>query len=95
MTKIVINVDYGGFGLGEDAKVRYCELKGISEKEFRYWDVKRDDPMLIQVVEELGASKASGKYASLKIVDIPDYVRWEIVEYDGSEHIAEEHQKWY
>ena len=53
----------------------------------------RDDPVLIQVVEELGA-KADGKYAKLKIVEIPDWVRWQVSEYDGNEWIAEEHRTW-
>jgi hypothetical protein len=56
-------------------------------------DIKRDDPILIRVVEELGA-EANGLCAELKVVEIPDGVRWEISEYDGREHIAEQHQTW-
>ena len=56
-------------------------------------DIARDDPVLIQVVEELG-KKASGAHAELKIVQIPDDVSWEIEEYDGNEHIAETHRTW-
>lgn len=58
-------------------------------------DIPRDDPALIQVVEELGSKKASGDHADLKIVEIPDDVDWEIEEYDGNEHIAEKHRTWY
>lgn len=54
---------------------------------------ERDDPVLIQVVEELGP-KANGKHASLKIVEIPDDVEWQIEEYDGSEWVAEKHRTW-
>lgn len=54
----------------------------------------RTDPLLIQVVEELG-KLANGCCAELKIVDIPDGVEWEIDEYDGNEHIAEKHQTWH
>jgi len=57
-------------------------------------DIERDDPILIQVVEELG-EKANGMCASLKIVEIPDDVDWEISEYDGNEHVAQKHQTWY
>lgn len=56
-------------------------------------DFKRDDPVLVQVVEQLGKD-ADGFCASLKVVEIPDDVEWHINEYDGSEHIAENHRTW-
>ena len=56
-------------------------------------DMERNDPDLIAVVEELGA-EASGRFASLKIVEIPDDVDWVIEEYDGLEWIAESHRTW-
>tara|TARA_Y100000310_G_scaffold61032_1_gene56316 strand:+ start:621 stop:1202 length:582 start_codon:yes stop_codon:yes gene_type:complete len=55
--------------------------------------IKRDDPILIQVVEELG-EKANGAHAELKIVEIPDDVDWIIQEYDGNEWVAEAHRTW-
>jgi hypothetical protein len=61
-----------------------------------YWydhDIERDDPMLIRVIEELG-QRANEKYSNLEIVEIPDGVKWQIEEYDGNEHIAEEHRTW-
>lgn len=57
-------------------------------------DIPRDDHVLIQVVEELGHD-ADGDCANLKIVEIPDDVEWHIAEYDGSEHVAENHRKWW
>jgi hypothetical protein len=63
----------------------------------RYWDgwtdKARSDPMIVQVVEELG-DKANGPHAKLKVVEIPDDVEWEIEEYDGAEWIAEKHRTW-
>ncbi len=56
-------------------------------------DLKRDDPLLIRCIEELGPL-ANGSYANLKIVEIPDDVEWDIKEYDGLEHIAEKHRTW-
>jgi hypothetical protein len=56
-------------------------------------DFKRDDPILIKVIEELG-EKANGRFAELKIVEIPDNVDWEIDEYDGNETIDEVHKSW-
>ena len=57
----------------------------------------RHDPKLVQVVEELGGNHrkgASGSYAELRIVEIPDGTEYEIEEYDGNEHIAEVHRTW-
>lgn len=53
----------------------------------------RDDLDLIAVIEELG-DKANGMFASLKIIEIPDNVEWEIEEYDGSEWVSEVHRTW-
>jgi hypothetical protein len=58
-----------------------------------YFDSRRNDPKLIEVVEKLGA-KASGHCAELKIVEIPEGIDYEISEYDGFEHIAEKHRTW-
>lgn len=61
-----------------------------------YWSVsniKRDDPTLVQVVEEMG-EKANGECAKLKVVEIPDGVEWEIDDYDGMESVAEVHRTW-
>jgi hypothetical protein len=113
--KIVINSDFGGFGLSDAAFERYLELKGIEfarvSKTFgfadyykaghideddhylSFYDITRNDPILVQVVEELGG-EANGHYSSLKVVEIPDDVEWEIDEYDGMEHVAEKHRTW-
>jgi hypothetical protein len=56
-------------------------------------DIKRNDPILVEVVNELG-EKADGTYSELKIVEIPDDVEWIIEEYDGKEWIAEDHRRW-
>lgn len=89
--KIVINVCFGGFSLSEEAVALYKEKTGRILSRF----VDRDDPVLIEVVKELGTEKASGNLAKLKIVeDVPHGVEWEIHEYDGAEHIAEKHRTW-
>lgn len=56
-------------------------------------NIKRNDPFLVEVVEELGEA-ADGSFAELKVVEIPDNVEWEIEEYDGKEWIAEQHRTW-
>lgn len=53
----------------------------------------RTDPTMIQVVEELG-TKANGRCAELKIVEIPDGMNYTIEGFDGMEHIAEVHRTW-
>jgi len=64
------------------------------DNHFSDRDIPRDDPVLVQVVEELGHD-ADGFAANLKIVEIPDDVEWHIAEYDGSEHVAENHRTWW
>jgi hypothetical protein len=90
--KVVINARFGGFSLSKEA------YKGLGLK----WDEygldyndkeKRCDPNLVKVVEKLG-KRADGSFASLKVVDIPDDMEWEIEEYDGWESIHEKHRVW-
>lgn len=58
-------------------------------------DIKRDDPLLIQVIEELG-DDATGSSGKIKVVDVPDDVVWEIDENDaGYEWVQEKPRKWY
>lgn len=78
----------------------FKEDKGDSFTEFpvdsSYWyssDIERDDPKLVEVVERLGEA-ANGDFADLKIVDIPDDVEWDIIDYDGMEYVAEKHRTW-
>lgn len=54
---------------------------------------QRDDKTLVHVVEQL-KEEANGKFASLKVVEIPDNVEWFIDEYDGRECIREAHRVW-
>ena len=69
----------------------------------RYWEtfiddygdgrIGRTDPLIIQVVEELG-DEANGRFSELEVVEIPDGIEWEIDEYDGSETVREKHRSW-
>jgi hypothetical protein len=56
-------------------------------------ELARDDPVLVQVVKELG-DRANARLSELKIVEIPASVDWIIEEYDGKEWIAERHRIW-
>lgn len=92
MQKIVINARHGGFGISEIAGKRYYELAGVKASEYR-WELKRDDPHLVQVVQELGKA-ANTCYSELKVVEVPLDVEWTIHEYDGCEWVAEAHRTW-
>lgn len=63
----------------------------------RYWETwlekDRTNQMLIRLVEEMGDA-ANGQCAKLRVVEIPDDVKWEIDEYDGYEKVAEQHRTW-
>ena len=89
--KIVINSCFGGFGLSKEA----YDYLGLKEDEYGFVDdeIKRNDPKLVECVEILG-EKANGRFADLKVVEIPDDVEWEITEYDGLETIEEKHRSW-
>ena len=95
MQKIVINADHGGFGLSDAGMLRYAEIKKIEDvNTIHIYDICRDDPVLVQVVEELG-KKSFDRYAKLRVVEIPEGVSWFIEEYDGLEHVSEKHRTWY
>ena len=81
--KLVINTDFGGFGLSEKAKELYEELSG---EKFNYWTVSRADSILVKVVEELGEA-ANGDFSELEVVEIPDGAFYYINEYDGLEEV--------
>ena len=111
--KVVINREFGGFGLSDAAIKRYAELAGINlvaEKNawgsysyykdhvsegtyFSDYDIPRNDPALVQVIEELGED-ADGPSSFLKVVEVPDTVEWMIQDYDGVEWVAEVHRTW-
>lgn len=104
--KIVINRCYGGFGISKEASDKLIEHgfpefdnNGYSNRnedgELYAYDIERTNPILIKVVEELGTEKASGIYAELRVVEIPDDVNYYIDDYDGIETIHEEHRSWY
>ena len=60
---------------------------------FSAHDLERNDSDLISVIEEFG-DESHGWAASLRVVEIPDDVEWQIEEYDGLEWVAEKHRIW-
>ena len=65
-----------------------------SEQTLSCRDIERNDPYLVQLVEE-NSELYSGRCAELAVTEIPDDVEYEIEEYDGKEWVAEKHRTWY
>lgn len=77
--KLVINSCYGGFGLSDKA----LQMLGIEDE----YDLERNDPKLVEVVETLG-EEANSEFAELEVVELPeDTTDYSIEEYDGSETV--------
>ena len=109
MKKVIINNCYGGFNLSDQAMEKYGQLKGLNLKKisgeyyingvenekyiFDERDIKRDDPYLIEVVSTLKKA-ANGFLSDLKIVEIPQDVRFIIEDYDGLETVVEKRRRW-
>jgi len=91
--KILSNADFGGFGFSTKFR-EAAAAAGIMEIDADVDDLVRDDRRLIDFVQEYGISRASGPCSSLKVVEIPSGVEWQICEHDGSEWVAEKHRTW-
>ena len=88
--KVVINVRFGGFGFSPAGEDEILRRGGATANS---WDIERTDPILVEMIEE-NASLYSGDHARLHVVEVPDDVQWHIHDYDGSEHVAENHRIW-
>ena len=65
------------------------------EDKYLFWlnHLYRDDPILVEVVEELG-ERANGHFADLVVADIPDNMGYVIDSYDGKETLHQKVQEW-
>ena len=63
--------------------------------KYEFWgqDIERNDPALIQMVEELG--KESSPFSELKIIEIPDDVDFKIICCDDAEMVVDKNRVWY
>jgi hypothetical protein len=103
--EIMINDQYGGFGLSKKAVKLYCEKTNIDYKSHNAGfecgvndvsaTIERTDVNMIQIVKELG-SEANGKYCTICIEQIPIKYKdsYEIYEYDGKETVRFNHNKY-
>lgn len=70
----------------------------ISDEDYEKYHLylkqeSREDPVLIEVVEELG-KEASGRCGNLVVVEIPKDLDYVIDDYDGIETLHEKVQEW-
>lgn len=92
--KVVINPCYGGFGLSAESLEEYKQKANITDPDFAHWDIDRTCPILVEMVERMMSDTINDSFSSLKVVEIPDDVEWQIEEYDGAEWVAEKHRTW-
>ena len=78
------------YAMSMEERIAYNQQVSAVSFESR---VERDDPFLVQTVEELG-EESWGVCAELRVVEIPDGIDWEITEYDGNETVEEAHRSW-
>ena len=79
--KIIINTCYGKFTLSKEV----CQILNCDP----YDDNLRTNSKLIRMMEKKGSKYCSGKHSDLKVVEIPDDVKWQIEKYNGMEWISE------
>lgn len=100
--KIVLNKCYGGFSVSEAV---YNELgfkwDGYGYLNNELFGIENNDCIayranekLIAAIEKIGEEKASGSYAELRVVEVPDDIEWEIDDHDGIEILHEQHRSW-
>ncbi len=89
---IVINKGSVKLDLADDAIERLTELKGVQiDRYYRFDNIDRDDHHLVQVVNELG-KEMSCWIGTLKVIEIPADVKWEISTHNGYEQINDRDQ---
>lgn len=57
-------------------------------------DVERDNKKLIELMNQWGSERCSGRCSKLKIIEIPKHIDYYIDDYDGVETIHEQHNSW-
>lgn len=88
--KVVINRCFGGMSISNEACKFIEDNTGVKTWPHDYTDFnKRSDSELIKCIETIGKNNASGKYAKLEIITIPDDADYEITNYDGMESVHE------
>lgn len=71
------------------------EFTGYKSNRFCWGEnnIQRHDDILVKIVEQIG-KEANGECANLQVIEIPDNVKYKIMDRDGYEWIAEVHRTW-
>lgn len=69
------------------------DLKKVIMFKDRYGNDSRTDLNLVECVETL-KEEANGACAQLKVVEIPLNIIFQIEQFDGIEHVAQQHPTW-
>jgi hypothetical protein len=86
-------VSDGLFHFSREAKTLYEKLSGMEMASI--WDgYFRDDPVMVNVVEELGMD-ANGPWSHLGLINVPDGYCWHIEEIEGTEYVVLEYDESY
>jgi len=89
--KVLISTCYGGFSFSDELVELWKERTGVTHDRnddlIGKHDIPRDDATAIALFEEIGSKRASGSYAKVELVEIPDEASYSIDEYDGFEDI--------
>lgn len=82
----IYNSCYGGFGLSEEFIKIFNERHN---EEYTDLDFKRDDPRVIELIQELGKKRSQSQYSKIKALSFPVKYKGfiKIHEYDGMERL--------
>ena len=84
--KVLLNKCFGGFGVSKKAFDLFNERSETKVKYNFEVEEHRCDPILVDIVEELG-EEANDSCSKLVIAEIPDEYDYWIEDYDGVESI--------
>lgn len=92
--EFLINKSHGGFGYSQKAVDEYNHRMLVLNSQFKIiksqspdcYDIPRDDPIMIQIVKDIGLD-ANDRWSNLQIISIPEeyYFGVEIENYEGFE----------
>lgn len=93
---VVINTAIGWYLPSPELIEQYQLRSGIIDETFNHTKIVRHDPLLVELVKELGSAACDARYCEFKIVQIPDGISYDIVNDGyGVESIHETHRIWF